>query len=205
MPQTIVKKRAIQHLIHFTRASNLPGILTNGIIPRQILQQNRTAFIFNDLERLDERTNRTCLSISYPNCKMLYTMMTKFPADDWAIIRLKPDTLWNNDCLFTETNAATKYIKDTADASLKGAPALEKLFADEELRKKQGRQSYETTDVQAEVLVSGTIPTNEIIDINFHLKERLKNFAYLQKLAGSFKGFKWQFNADYFYQRKDNG
>jgi hypothetical protein len=132
-------------------------------------------------------------------------MMTKYPTDDWAIIRLKPDTLWNNDCLFTETNAATKYIKDTPDASLKGAIALEKLFADEELRTKQGRQSYETTDVQAEVLVSGTIPISEIVDINFHLKDRLKNYAHLQKLAGSYKGFKWQFNAYYFYQRKDNG
>lgn len=205
MPQSIAKARNIQYLFHFTRASNLPSILTNGIIPRKTLQQNGTAFTLNDAERLDARENRTCLSISFPNCKMLYTMMTKFTGDDWAVIRLKPDTLWNNDCLFTETNAATTYIKDTPDADLRGAPALEKLFANEELRKQHGRQNHETTDVQAEVLVSGTILVSEIIDLNFHLKERLKNFKYLEALANSHRTYKWQFNPDYFYQRKDNG
>ena len=205
MPQKIATDRNIQYLFHFTRSSNLSSILTHGIIPRGTLQVSNTPFTFNDAERFDRREDRTCLSISFPNCKMLCQMMANFPNDDWAVIRLKPSILWQNDCLFTETNAAKAYIRDTPDATLKGRVALEKLFANEELRKQSGRKEHETTDVQAEVLVSGIIPITEIIDLNFHYKSRLKDFKSLDALSDRFKTFKWQSNPDYFYQRKDNG
>lgn len=205
MPQNIVAQRTIQHLIHFTRASNLTSILTKGIIPRPTLQQSQTVFTYNDQERFDQREDRSCLSISFPNCKMLYQMMVTHQADDWAIIRLNPSILWQYDCLFTETNAATAYIRDTPNEELRGTKALEKLFESEEARKQAGRQSHETTDVQAEVLVSGTIPPSAILDLNFHYQNRLKNFQNLQALSSCFKQFKWQFNPHYFYQRKDNG
>ncbi|MFS2196936.1 DarT ssDNA thymidine ADP-ribosyltransferase family protein [Pseudomonas sp. Pseusp3] len=205
MPQKIATDRNIQYLFHFTRSSNLPSILTSGIIPRKLLQNNNIPFTLNDAERFDKREDRTCLSISFPNCKMLCQMMANFPNDDWAVIRLKPDTLWQNDCLFTETNAAKAYIRDSTDASLRGGVALEKLFANEELRKQNGRQKHETTDVQAEVLVSGIIPVSEIIDLNFHYEKRLIDFKGLTALSEQFNTFTWQFNPDYFYQRKDNG
>ncbi|MGY2229557.1 DUF4433 domain-containing protein [Pseudomonas tolaasii] len=205
MPQQVAANRNIKYLFHFTRASNLPSILTNGIVPRRILEEHNRPFTFNDAERFDKREDRTCLSISFPNCKMLFQMMTNFPNDDWAVIRLKPNTLWQNDCLYTETNAAKAYIRDTPDAALKGGQALEKLFSNAELRQQTGRLVYETTDVQAEVLVSGTILPTEIIDLNFHHKDRLKNFKELEALSNRFNNFKWQFNPEYFYQRKDNG
>lgn len=205
MPQNVVTRRNIQYLFHFTRASNLTSILTKGIIPRAALQQSQAAFTYNDQERFDKREDRTCLSISFPNCKMLYQMMVTHQTDDWAVIRLNPSILWQYDCLFTETNAATAYIRDTPNEELRGAKALEKLFGSEEARNQTGRQPHETTDVQAEVLVYGTIPPSYILDLNFHHQNRLKNFQNLQALSNCFSQFKWQFNPDYFYQRKDNG
>lgn len=205
MPHNIVARRNIRHLIHFTRVSNLTSILTKGIIPRSTLQQSHVAFTYNDEERFDRRENRTCLSISFPNCKMLYQMMLTHQADDWAVIRLNPSILWQFDCLFAETNAATAYIRDTPDEKLRGTDALEKLFGHEEMRNQAGRQPHETTDVQAEILVSGIIPPSYILDLNFHYQNRLKNFQHLQALANCFNKFSWQFKPDYFYQRKDNG
>ena len=203
MPRSIVTRRNIQYLFHFTRASNLPSILTNGIIARSVLENAGAVFTYNDEVRFDNREGRNCLSISFPNCKMLYQKMQEFPTDDWAVLRLKPSILWEHDCLFTETNAATTHIRFTPDAQLRGADALERLFGNEEVRNKTGRLPHETTDVQAEVLVSGIIVQQYIVDINFHHQYKLNNFKYLQALSNQFNQFKWQFYPDFFYQRKD--
>ncbi|CEL29045.1 DarT ssDNA thymidine ADP-ribosyltransferase family protein [Pseudomonas sp. A1230] len=201
MIQQIVQDRKIEYLIHFTRTSNLTSILVNGLIPRSILQDNRIQFVHNDDHRFDERENRTCLSISFPNCKMFYPMTLNYPADDWAVIRLSPNILWELDCLFTETNAATRYIKETPDNALRGAVALEKLFAGEEIRQQQQLKSFDTTDVQAEVMVSGIIPPNYFVDLNFHYQNRIKDLVGLQALAKTFPQYQWKIRPEYFYQR----
>jgi hypothetical protein len=132
---------------------------------------------------------------------MFYPMTLNYPADDWAVIRLKPNILWEFDCLFTETNAATKYIKDTPDNVLRGGAAMEKLFADEGIRQQQQLKSYDTTDVQAEVMVSGTIPPNYIIDLNFNHQYKLKDLVGLQALAKIFPQYQWKIRPQFFYQR----
>ena len=201
MVEQLAKSRGIEYLIHFTRVSNLTSILTNGIIPRSILQNNRIQFSHNDDHRFDEREDRTCLSITSPNYKMFYPMRLNYPADDWTVIRLSPKILWELDCLFTETNAATRYIKDTPDNELRGTAALEKLFAGEELRQQLQLNSYDTTDVQAEVMVSGIIPPNYIIDLNFTYQNQIKDLVALQAMARAFPQFPWKIRASYFYQR----
>jgi len=201
MVQKVVQRRQIEHLIHFTRVSNLTSILTNGIIPRSTLQNNRIQFLHNDDHRFDDREDRTCLSISFPNYKMFYPMRLNYPADDWAVIRLSPNIIWELDCLFTETNAATRYIKDTPDHELRGAVALEKLFAGEETRKQLQLNSYDTTDVQAEVMVSGIIPPNYIIDLNFTSQNKIKDLVALQAMNRTFPHFPWKIRASYFYPR----
>ncbi|MFO2461883.1 DUF4433 domain-containing protein [Pseudomonas sp. 15FMM2] len=201
MVQKVAQMRQIEHLIHFTRVSNLTSILTNGIIPRSTLQNNRIQFLHNDDHRFDDREDRTCLSISFPNYKMFYPMRLNYPADDWAVIRLSPNIMWELDCLFTETNAATRYIKDTPDHELRGAVALEKLFAGEEIRKQLQLNSYDTTDVQAEVMVSGIIPPNYIIDLNFTSQNKIKDLVALQAMNRTFPQFPWKIRASYFYPR----
>lgn len=201
MVEQLAKSRGIEYLIHFTRVSNLTSILTNGIIPRSILQNNRIQFSHNDDHRFDEREDRTCLSITSPNYKMFYPMRLNYPADDWTVIRLSPKILWELDCLFTETNAATRYIRDTPDNELRGAAALEKLFAGDELRQQLQLNSYDTTDVQAEVMVSGIIPPNYIIDLNFTYQNQIKDLVALQAMARAFPQFPWEIRASYFYQR----
>ncbi|MFV2948997.1 DarT ssDNA thymidine ADP-ribosyltransferase family protein [Pseudomonas japonica] len=201
MVQQVVKRRGIEHLIHFTRTSNLTSILTNGLISRSTLQNNRMQFSYNDDSRYDQREDRTCLTITFPNCKMFYPMTLNYPADDWAVIRLSPSILWELDCLFTETNAATRYIRDTADEELRGAIALEKLFANEEVRNELRLNSYDTTDVQAEVMVSGTIPPHYIIDLNFNHQYKIKDLPGLQALARNFPQYSWKIRPEYFYQR----
>lgn len=203
MPRTVAARRIIKHLYHFTRASNLPGILTNGIIARSVLQNSGAVFTFNDEVRLDNRESRSCLSISFPNCKMLYQKMQEFPKDDWAVLRLNPSILWEHDCLFVVTNAATTTIRNAPDAQLKGADALERLFGNDEARRQAGRLVHETTDVQAEVLVSGTILPHHIVNVNFHYQNKLNDFKGLEALSNKSNKFIWQFDPDLFYQRKD--
>ena len=128
-------------------------------------------------------------------------MTLNYPADDWAVIRLSPNILWELDCLFTETNAATRYIKETPDNALRGAVALEKLFAGEEIRQQQQLKSFDTTDVQAEVMVSGIIPPNYFVDLNFHYQNRIKDLVGLQALAKTFPQYQWKIRPEYFYQR----
>lgn len=129
--------------------------------------------------------------------------MQEFPKDDWAVLRLSPSILWEHDCLFVATNAATTTIRNTPDAQLKGADALERLFGNDEARRQAGRLVHETTDVQAEVLVSGTILPRHIVNVNFHYQNKLNDFKGLEALSNKFNTFRWQFDPDLFYQRKD--
>lgn len=72
--QEIIQNRGIVKLYHFTNVENLQSILCNGIVPRATLTSDQRAFEYNDKIRGDKILEASCLSISFPNYKLLHTL-----------------------------------------------------------------------------------------------------------------------------------
>lgn len=171
-----VKNRGIKGLVHFTHIQNVDSILEHGIMPRreteilsQILEEQ---FIFPDKDRADGK-NASCLSIMFPNNKMLWHKRQQYPDTDWVFLLLKPDVLWECDCAFYPTNAASNGLRHQPVESFKTAAAFEDMFASKIIEETaNGSQPiirdpslkpYLPTDVQAEVLVFNTIAPSYIL------------------------------------------
>jgi len=119
--EDIIIKRNIKHLIHFTRIENLENILVNGLIPRNAMkdefvdllsfwmdeneEENGGKYFYNDLNRLDNKLDYSCLSVGFPNDKMFYKLKLECPHAEWVIISISPQILVNHECLFYPCNA----------------------------------------------------------------------------------------------------
>lgn len=202
-----VHGRKIDHLVHFTRLENLPGILTHGLIGRNDLLSEGLSHSINDSYRFDNVPNAVCLSISFPNFKMFYSYRQPNPDIDWVVIRLKPDILWEKDCHYCERNAAEKQIAQQPIHEKTSFKGLERMFLN-----RDGYPSRETTRIsaeytthpQAEVLVLERIETKYIIDILVDKEENLKDFAAIKKIAiENAERFKFLYGGQYFYPRSD--
>ena len=155
----LIAERGIKSLFHFTRIENLPGILTSGIIPRKSI----TAEIsYNDDERLDGFIEASCISVGFPNYKMLYAKRMENPGINWVIFAISPEILTEYPCLFYPSNAAKERFRTKNDTELKvhmGLSGLTSMFSDNPpvSRDNLGLSLALTTDPQAEVLVFDSI------------------------------------------------
>lgn len=177
------KERGIEWLVHFTHIENLESILEYGIIPRlQAEQLNKSfggGFIFPDPYRADGK-NASCLSIMFPNNKMLWHKRQEYSDEDWVFLLLRPDILWECDCAFYPTNAASAGLNHRPVENFQTAAAFEAMFDDtviretrfeiENISRSADLKAYLPTDVQAEVLVFNNISTNYIFECYFHWK-----------------------------------
>lgn len=166
--------RDIHTLIHFTHISNLPSILSNGLISRGNLEQDmRGKFRFNDEYRYDKCRNAICLSISFPNYKMFYSYNNK-AQHEWVVIELSSSILWELDCAFCHENAASTSVTTIPLEQRKSFSALEKMF---------DSQAYGvlpknyTKSPQAEVLVFDKIPPQYIKNILFKFNKGTNIFC----------------------------
>ena len=164
--KALVEKRKIEFVWHFTRLVNLPGILTNGLIGRSKLTSNGIPSEFNDNYRLDGHEDSICCSIAHPNYKMFYRLRLDYPEKEWVVVALRPSVLWEKDCGFCMTNAASNCVTCIPIQLRKGASAFNRLF--EEIPGKPSRAVLGIsdscpTDPQAEVLVFGDIETKYIV------------------------------------------
>jgi hypothetical protein len=157
----------IAHVLHFTRLENLEAILTEGLRPRSSLPRNH--YVANDKIREDGFLLANCLSIGFPNYKMLYKYICN--ANDscrgWAVVSFNPEILIDMPCLFYPTNAAAAECVSLSRSSpikLIGNTALERMFAEPNsgLRSELHLPTHYTTDPQAEVLAFSTIPPEYI-------------------------------------------
>lgn len=194
------KERGIEWLVHFTHIENLESILEYGIIPRlQTEQLNESlggGFIFPDSVRADGK-NASCLSIMFPNYKMLWHKRQMYSDEDWVFLLLLPDILWECDCAFYPTNAASTGLNHRPVENFQTAAAFEAMFDDtviretrferEKISRSADLKAYLPTDVQAEVLVFNNISTDYIAECYFHwkfgdiaskLKDDYPNFAF---------------------------
>ena len=159
----LAERRNIEFLVHFTHINNVASILEHGIMPRletewlnQSLEERE--FVFPDDVRADGK-NASCLSIMFPNNEMLWHKRQKYPDEHWVFLLLKPDVLWECDCAFYPTNAASTGVRQQPVENFKTATAFEAMFADLVVKEtRNGRQEiprielnhYLPTDVQAE-------------------------------------------------------
>jgi len=196
----IVESRGIEFVIHFTRIENLKSILENGIIPREELENNNTSATFNDQYRIDGCKNATCCSICHPNYKMFYTLRQEDTDQEWVVIGIKKDIIWEKDCAFCVENAASANVTSIPIWQRKGKEAFQKLF--EELINPPTRKELKIpescpTNPQAEILVFDYIEPEDIVGVAFQNQDRADEYAKL------YKGFNFIYHRGFFKPRVD--
>jgi len=154
--QSLFEARQIHELVHFTRAENLLSILKSGLIPRGRLHPDW--FIANDESRIDGLLEASCLSISFPNYRMLYKYRQIDNSRNWAVLRFRTAVVLTKPCLFVPNNASSRGIPEHIRVSRQdfaGAGGLAGMFAEPSpgFRSERGITNEMTTDPQAEVLV----------------------------------------------------
>lgn len=183
-----VTRRNITQLLHFTNVSNLPSILVNGIVPREMLEDD--TYDFNDLYRIDGHLNANCVSISHPNSALFYRLRQNSPSVKWAIISLSPRILWEKCCAFYPCNAASNEVRFTSPTELSNEASFTAMFADEVGNISRAGQNLPLkypTNLQAEVLVFDTIET-AFFDRIFYSEKSVAEtyYAYNTSLTHSY-------------------
>ena len=172
--QQFCEERGITTLCHFTRVENLHSILQQGLLGRNLLEARGQQFLWNDPDRADGHKEAVCLSISFPNYQMFYSIResekTKGVKDSqWVILLLDPKVLWELGCAFCQDNAARTAISSIPLEDRKKTEALKDMFKDFYNIRHQDLsipQDY-PTHPQAEVLVFDSIPARYIKAIHF--------------------------------------
>ena len=131
----------ITTLFHFTRIENLCTILQNGLLGRSILETWEQQPLFNDSDRADGYKEAVCLSISFPNYKMFWSIRKKKEKNkgvkdsQWIVLLLDARVLWELDCAFCYTNAASGVVKPLLSKEQideqKRPEALKNMFAED--------------------------------------------------------------------------
>src|SRR5450830_1213049 len=106
MVQASAVAKGIHSLYHFTRIENLSSILQNGLLQKNYLTQNIPGALCNDPLRIDG-TDAVCATIGFPNYKMWHGLKCDSPNAEWVLLVLKSEVLWERDCAFCKTNAAS--------------------------------------------------------------------------------------------------
>ena len=212
--QQICKERGITTLVHFTRVENLQGILQEGLIDRNLLEARRQQFLFNDHDRANGHKEAVCLSISFPNYQMFYSIRKRKQETEgvndsqWIILLLNVKVLWELDCAFCQENAARKAVSTTPLEVRKGPEGLKSMFGDfYDIRHQDlpipnpylthPKAAY-PTHPQAEVLVLDSIGTRYIKAIHFW------NETTLEKWSSNYGNSPIFFvNQQYFQARRD--
>jgi hypothetical protein len=172
----------IDHLVHFTQATNLPTIIKHGLYPVGRAGEIGITPQINDHLRLDGHTDSTSLSINFPNDKMFYKYRMADPTIGWAVLVLPRKILWEKDCAFCNDNAASTSISSQSLDALKTVEAFENIFKEDailNLREEQRLKPHDPTNVQAEVLAFDVIEPRYIKFIAFDSDATMNAYKHL--------------------------
>lgn len=164
--QTYALGRNLKWLFHFTKSSNLDSILSKGLLPRKKLTEDGFSVTFNDQYRYDG-TDAICASVSFPNYRMFYPFRQKDVTVRWAILYFNASILWELNCAFCHTNAASSTVSAMPLAERREVHSLARMFDEVEGRTRSDLKigvDY-TTDPQAEVLFLDGIPKEYIAGV----------------------------------------
>ncbi|MDE0314773.1 MAG: DarT ssDNA thymidine ADP-ribosyltransferase family protein [Candidatus Poribacteria bacterium] len=205
--QQICEERGITTLVHFTRIENLRSILGEGLMSRSLLEAREQQFLWNDADRVDGHPESNCLSISFPNYQMFYSIregmkLKEVNDSQWIVLLLDAKILWELDCAFCQRNAASNAVRFIPLNERRKPEALKGLFEDFYDIKRQNLQiplNY-PTHPQAEVLVFDQIPAEYINAIHFWDATTLKEWR--SNYIGTFSD-KFFVDRKYFDARSD--
>lgn len=184
--QQICTERGITTLLHFTRLENLQSILREGLLGRSLLEARGQQFLFNDPDRVDGYKEAICVSISFPNYQMFYSIREEKKnireANDfqWIVLLLDAEVLWELDCAFCQRNAAHKTVQSIPLEDRRKPESLKGIFRDFYNIKHQDLSipgNY-PTHPQAEVLVFDSIPAQYIKTVHFSNETTLKQWRF---------------------------
>ena len=208
--QQICTERGITTLLHFTRLENLESILREGLLGRSLLEARGQQFLFNDLDRVDGHKETSCLSISFPNYQMFYSIreqkknIQEAIDSQWIVLLLDVKVLWELDCAFCQRNAAHKTVRSILLEDRKKPEALKGMFGDFYNIKHQDLSIPENypTHPQAEVLVFDSIPAQYIKTVHFRNETALEQwrFNYAGTYFQTFSADRQYFNARVDYE-----
>lgn len=154
-----VHARKIPYLVHFTPLNNLASILKNGLHSRNALAGHD--FIFTDAHRSDGWLDWISVSIRFPNYRMFYPKRNSLKdVSGWVVVLIRPEALWELDCKFILTNAASFGIRMFGDERWSSVKAFEDMFSYADHR--INIPDCYTTDPQAEVMIRNEIPKRYI-------------------------------------------
>lgn len=199
--ESVLNRRNIEWLFHFTRVENLKGIFNNGLIPRDDINKNNLTSIFNDGYRFDNCEDANCLSVEFPNYKMFYTLCCNDPEAEWVVLVLDAKLIKDFDCAFCYRNAGSEEIYSIPVKERMGVDTFEGIFAERDSypsREVLEIPDYYPTNPQAEILVFGTVPISYIKYAIFKNNNTLSR--YVDVIPESVE---CTVDKDYFYPRSD--
>ena len=131
---------------------------------------------------------------------MFYRLRQENPDVEWVVIGLKPSVLWEKDCAFCVSNAASNEVTSIPIQTRKGAAAFNRLFEEDPgkpTRQVLGISDACPTNPQAEVLVFGNIETSYIIGAVTQKKETEES------LKAQYPNYQFVYHKALFSARKD--
>lgn len=155
----IAEDREVDVLLHFTQATNLPGILHHGLLPRTELAA--PGYAASARYRLDDTPEAVSVSISRVNEGMFASKRAKSGHRDWVVLVLSPVILWTHSCRFCWRNAAKKAVKDHRGRR-DGPWAFNEMFVGSD-QARDGLARCFPTDPEAEVQVFEPIAAEYIL------------------------------------------
>lgn len=201
-----VKERGIAALIHFTRIDNLPSIMQHGLRVPSACANEKLKVTVNDVYRYDG-ADAVCTTITVPNYRMFYPLRTNAPAGtNWVVLAINPAILWETDCAFCVTNAASASVTAIPLANRKGVGALKQMFEDYpgKARSELNIPDNFTTNPQAEVLLLEGAPLKYIFGLVFNTANLATEYkAKYEGKPPSHTHIKTYHLPNYFQPRKD--
>jgi hypothetical protein len=165
-----VKERKIAILTHFTRIDNLSSIMQHGLCVPSACTNAKLKPVCNDDNRHDG-ADAVCATITVPNYKMFYPLRNNAPAGtNWVVIAINPAILWETDCAFCVTNAASGTVTAIPLAQRKGLEPMKLMFEDYpgKPRAELNIPDNFTTNPQAEVLLLAGVPLKYFYGLIFN-------------------------------------
>ena len=180
--QEFCKCRGIIHMVHFTRAENLPYIAKEGLLSNQRLTEMGRSVL--DRERLDGKPDHVCASLSFPNYQMFFKCRQKQDSD-WCVVLIAARVMWESSCLYYPYNAASADLSGRPSSEFSGVEALHNLFAGSVngTNRHPALAHNMPTSPQAEVLVLGGISAANIVSVEFSSMDKVIEYRKLLNAA----------------------
>ena len=155
------RERGITSIVHFTRIGGLKGIMASSAVKarRYLSCDKRLKYVAEENAPDRSRDSRwhgyVNMSVSAINVHMFERSNGWHPDDQWVILEFAPEFLADPGVVFSTTNNAYNEVVHRCA----GLAGFEQMFAarvpwgyHDSVHTRRGRNPYQTTDPQAEVL-----------------------------------------------------